>query len=258
MGTRFQERTLEELTIEDESSFRHVALYGALKSELHRARHVFRSMPADTPRWDRALFLNLTFWGANPAGGDVLVDEVIPADVIAHAAWHHLAAKAFPSGVEAPSRDALFFGEAIASAFDVYLVGRLMGHARASTFLETQVPAMRDAAAGAGLSDDEFGTLLERIVDDPERAFEELRQLLFDAACTLADCVDAEGALSALASFDERPFGSLLHHYELSNWVLYARAYASAARDERVRDVDRALREANVSLEWLEENWIGR
>jgi len=30
---------------------------------------------------DRALFLNLTFWGASE-GGDVLVDAHVPADVV--------------------------------------------------------------------------------------------------------------------------------------------------------------------------------
>ena len=42
---------------------------------------------------DRALLINLTFWTAD-AGGDVLVDEHVEADVVAHAAWHHVVARA--------------------------------------------------------------------------------------------------------------------------------------------------------------------
>ncbi len=127
----FEKRSVDALTIEDERSFRHVAIYGDLKEILVRAKYPFRILPeALAGRADRALLLNLTFWGAD-AGGDVLESDTLPADVVAHAAWHHLAAKALPAqAAAAPSVDALFLGEAIASAFDVYLVGRLLGHSK--------------------------------------------------------------------------------------------------------------------------------
>jgi hypothetical protein len=259
MTTGFTTRTLDALTIEDERSFRHVELYGDLKAVLLRDRYTFRVLPeAVAGRWDRALFLNLTFWGANE-GGDVLVDDEIPADVVAHAAWHHLAAKALSDAPKTPlGSDALFFGEAIASAFDVYLVGRLLGHSPDSSFLGTQVPAMADSASAAGLSEDDFDALLQSIADDPDRAFEDLRSLLFDATTSLAACADANAALVAMERFSGHRFEPLLHHYELSNWILYARAYARGgiSVDERVRSVDRELRAANASLDWLSANWV--
>jgi len=252
-------RTIDELKIEDEKSFRHVALYASLKDVLRRARYSFRLLPeASAGRWDRALFLNLTFWGAN-AGGDVLVDDVLPADVVAHAAWHHLASRELAASPGAElSADALFLGEAIASAFDVYLIGRLLGHAPQSSFLGSQVAAMADSTSGAGLSEDDFEALLEGISADPDRAFEDLRQLLFDATTTLAACSGADEALTALERFDAHRFGPLLHHYELSNWVLYTHAYAKGRHqpDERVRSVDRELRQADVSLDWLTSRWV--
>ena len=70
----------------------------------------------------------------------------------------------------AQSAEALFLGEAIASAFDVYLVGRLLGHAPDSSFLETQVPAMAEAAQAAGLPDEELEAMLDGIAADPECA----------------------------------------------------------------------------------------
>ncbi len=258
---RFREVTLDAMTIDDAESFRHVGLYADLEEILRRDRYSFRILPrsaskAKTPRWDRALLLNLTFWGAR--GGDVMVDEHIAADVVAHAAWHHLASRALsPSAKSAPSADALFLGEAIASAFDVYLVGRLLGHAPRSSFLATQVPAMADAASAAGLSADGFDALLAAIARDPDRAFEDLRALLFDASTTLVRCRGADDALDALAGFDRHPFAPLLHHYELSSWVLYARAYASTTtKDPRVRAVDRALRKAPVAIDWLANEWV--
>jgi hypothetical protein len=252
-------RTLGELTIDDEPSFRHVALYGDLKTLLEKDGYRFRVLSGEASgRWDRALFLNLTFWGAD-AGGDVLHEEHIPADVVAHAAWHHLSARALATTGAAPlSAEALFFGEAIASAFDLYLVGRLLGHSPRSTFLETQVPALADAAAAAGLADEAFDHLLQSVAADPERAFEDLRELLFDAAVTLLHAADLEAALPLLAGFDEHRFGALLQHYELSNWILYARAYASSALapDAAVRALDGQLRAAADPVELLETLWV--
>lgn len=249
-----EERTLDELTIDDERSFRHVALYAELKHVLVQSRYTFRVLPDSArQRWDRALFLNLTFWANGE--GDVLVDEQLPADVVMHVAWHHLASKALAGR---HSADALFLGESIASAFDLYLVGRLLGHAPESTFLETQVPAMADSAHEAGLSDRAFQELLQSVTLDPEKAFEDLRELLFDATSALVACRDVLEASDTLARFDTHRFGPLLHHYELSNWVLYARAYAKDALspDPAVRAVDRALREADVALDWLSSTWL--
>ena len=254
------QHTIDALTIEDEASFRHVGLYGELKNVLRTAKYRFRVLPkAMAGRWDRALFLNLTFWGAND-GGDVLVEDVIPADVVAHVAWHHLAARALTQQPGAPLSSAdLFLGEAIASAFDVYLVGRLLGHSPDSSFLASQVPAMADSASEAHLSEDAFDQLLHGIANDPERAFEDLRQLLFDATTALAACTAADDALATLSRFDAHRFAPLLHHYELSNWVLYSRAYAkndSPTSGERAREIDRALRAAPVALDWLTKSWI--
>ena len=249
------ERGLKELIVEDERSFRHVGLYRDLKDVLGDYR--FRVLPEELRgRWDRALLLNLTFWGANE-GGDVLVSEEIPADVVAHVAWHHLAANALAPNGGAMSADALFLGESIASAFDLYLVGRLLGFSPNSTFLASQVEAIADSAAGAGMSDTDFNAMLEGVAADPERAFEDLRELLFDATSALVAAKSATDALVVLSTFDAHRFGALLHHYELSNWVLYARAYASTlAPDPVVRAIDTSLRAAPVALDWLSAKWL--
>jgi hypothetical protein len=257
-GTRFVVRTLDALTIDDEDSFRHVGLYADLKAVLVRDGYRFRVLPEPSAgRWDRAVALNLTFWGTDD-GGDILVDDHVPADVVAHVAWHHLAARALPPGPgERPGADALFLGEAIASAFDVYLVGRLLGHSPQSSFLETQIAAMADTAAEAGVSDDEFEALLAGIAEDPDGAFDELRTLLFDVSRALHGCAGAEDALGVFAGFDSHRFGALLHRYELSNWVLYTRAYATRriGGDTRVETVDHALRKGG-GLEWLTQAWV--
>jgi hypothetical protein len=254
---QFRRVTLDELHIEDEASFRHVGLYAELKQALRRDGYRFRVAAGAQVPWGRALFLNLTFW--NPADqGDVLTEAAIPADVVAHVAWHHLAGRAL--GAAAASADALFLAEAVASAFDLFLVGRLLGHAPDAQFLETQVPAMAEVAEAAGLSEAGFEALLETVAADPDRAFEDLRALLFDAATALVAAPDVDAAAAVLARFDGHRFGPLLHHYELSNWILYARAHAGAALapEPAVRALDSALRAAPTALDLLEQQWLAQ
>jgi hypothetical protein len=116
---------------------------------------------------------------------------------------------------------------------------------------------MASCAEEAGLAGPDFSALLEEVVRQPERAFEDLRALLFDAATTLLACPGAAQAQAVLEGFAERRFAPLLHHYQLSNWILYARAYASPiVADGVAAEVDRTLREAPVSLDWLDRNFV--
>lgn len=253
-------KTLSDLEIDDERSFSHVGLYADLKAIALAAELPFLvATPGSADAtWNRALLYNLTFWNAaEPA--DVLSEARLPADVVMHVAWHHLARVHLLAREDAagrPPAEALFLGEAIASAFDLYLVGRLLGRAPGSDFLETQVSAMAEVAEAAGASEADFERMLEQAAEEPERAFEALRSLLFDATRALFTSEGPADASVALAALEGRPFAPLLHHYELSNWVLYARAYAAGGEDGRAREVDRALREAGASLDWLEAKWV--
>jgi hypothetical protein len=117
---------------------------------------------------------------------------------------------------------------------------------------------MAEVAEAAGLDEEGFEALIEGIAADPDRAFEDLRALLFDVATALVGCPGPDAAAAVLERFDEHRFGALLHHYELSNWVLYARAYAPGALgpDPAVRAIDAALRAAPVALDWLQKEWL--
>jgi hypothetical protein len=252
-ASRCVTRTLDQLTVEDERSFRHVGLYGDLARIVAQAGYRFRVLPKGRgARVQRALLLNLTFWDGQ--GGDVLVSDRVAADVVTHVAWHHLGAEAL--GAAAATSIGLSLNEAIASAFDAYLVGRLLGVAPRSSFLETQVPAMAEAAFDAGLSATRFDALLRRIAKSPEQAFEDLRALLFDATVALLDCHGVDDATARLARFDAHPYAALLHHYELSNWVLFARAYGKKGSAKKVLALDARLRAAKVSLDVLAREWL--
>jgi hypothetical protein len=258
--------TLDELIIDDERSLGGVALYQRLKAALRRSGHRFQIPGAgEQASWDRVLFLNLTYWSGGEQGADVLCDEHIPADVVAHVAWHALAGRelqrASGSSAAPPTAEALFFSEAIASGFDLYLVGRLLESQPESDFITTQLPPMSECAQEAGLSEEAFAALMTGVAGDPERAFEDLRALLWDAATALHACDGAAAAQAVLEGLASRRFAPLLHHYQLSNWILYGRAYAARGTadvevDLGVRALDATLRRAPVSLDWLAEHWI--
>jgi hypothetical protein len=254
--------SLDELTIDDERSVAHVALYGRLKQALRRSGHRFQiPAPGTKVSWDRALFLNLTYWGGED-GADVLCEDHIPADVVTHVAWHCVVSRQLSRMAAVPSvpstAEALFFSESIASAFDLYLVGRLLTNAPDADFIATQVPIMSECAHEAGLSEAVFATLMEDVSREPERAFEDMRALLLDVATALLPCRGAVEAQAALERFGGHRFEGLLHHYQLSNWILYARAYSArlVGRDPAVAEADAALRRAPISLAWLDEHWI--
>ena len=250
----FERVGLGELRIDDERALRHVPLYAPLKQRLLDDGHRFRV--ARTSDWNRALLLNLGFWSPrDPA--DVLTGRRIPADVVAHVAWHHVAARAL--GEAASSADGLLFAESVASAFDLYLVGKLLDKAPRSTFLATQVPAMADVAESAGLGRRAFARLLGDIARDPDAAFAELRALLFHAGARLVRVKNTDAAARVLEGFAAHRFHALLHHYNLASWVLYCRAHASPIAPRvlpAIARVDRALGRAPIALEWLARQWL--
>jgi hypothetical protein len=248
MAHKLSNKTLEQLTIVDERSFNKLPIYRDLKEILLVADYRFRVLPK--PNWDRALLLNLTFWSATGTG-DVLPEARLPADVVTHVAWHYLAHQALSS----ESAYAMLLGESIASAFDLFLVGSLLRTPTPSTFLSTQVPALAEAAKNAGLSARGFESLLSDIAGDPAAAFADLRSLLMDASWALYESNDVEAAMLRLDALDRHRFAPLLHHYELSTWVLDARARAKGRPNKAVIAADRALRDP-LALDWLVRHWV--
>jgi hypothetical protein len=256
--------TLDQLTIDDEASFKGVAIYQRLKEVLRKSEHRFKvAGVGENASWDRVLFLNLTFWNSAD-DASVLCDDHIAPDEIAHTALHHVVGGqlARVSAPGAPSPAALLFSEAIASAIDLYFVGRLLRIAPDSEFITSQVPIMAEAAEQAGLDEGGFSRLLEGITKAPERAFEDMRALLVDAGTALLACADAEAAHAALERFAGHPYAPLIHHFQLSNWILYTRAYARGAtrdpggNDDAVHAFDRELRASADSLAWIESRWL--
>lgn len=232
-----------------------VPLYARLKDALiddgYRFRVQREGLPID---WHRALFLNLSFWSAGD-NADVVVDERLPADVVAHVAWHHLARRSL--GKSGATVDGMLLGESIASAFDAYLIGRLLTDAPKSEFVETQVEAMAEVS---GLAEKQFAKLLEGLALDPVASFGQLRTLLFELSTSLVRATGLEDAAARLAAHAQHPLFPLVHHYNLSNWILHSRVYGpriKARIDPGVAGVHRELAAADSALDWLARQWLG-
>lgn len=250
----FRRVTLDRLGISDEKSVGAVEPYARLKRALLDDGASYLVLPeGPLARWDHALLLNLTYWRPDQQD-DVLPEPSVPADVVAHRAWHHVAHRALGEAGDTP--EGLLFAESIASAFDVFLVGQLLTLAPEAEMLQTQVPAMSDAMAEAGLDADASEELIQRIARGPEVAFELLRELLYDVGTALREAQDVESGLQALADHQDHPFSPLLHHYELSNWTLYARAFAHDGDARTVASLDAELRSVPDPLAHLIERWL--
>jgi hypothetical protein len=104
---------VQDLDVLDASSFEHVGVFRNLRRWLERSDHTFLVPRGQPISFARALVLNLAFF--DPAAPrDVLPERALPADVLAHVAWHGLAAEHLW-----PTVAGRLLGEAIASAFDI-------------------------------------------------------------------------------------------------------------------------------------------
>ncbi|MEM1032896.1 MAG: hypothetical protein AAGN82_21300 [Myxococcota bacterium] len=213
-----------DIEVIDVERYRHVAEAARLLAAARALDLRFAMVEAGGPGEDEARLINLAFW--HPDGvAEVLDEPYLTLDQVAHNVWHVAAARAL--GEEATRVEGLLLAEAVASAFDVYLIGRLLGHEPEAPLLETQVPAMSDAAGAAGRSDAEVAAMFEGFAAAPEESFGQLTQLLFATGRALVDAPDPDAAAEVLRHSRTQPLGCLLHHYELPTWVLFARAYGT-------------------------------
>jgi hypothetical protein len=251
-----QRHLLSDLNIDDERAVSRVLLYPMLKQVLIDDEVTFRVLPASgkgaAAAWQQALLLNLVHW--SDGGGDVLVSPRIPADVVCHVAWHHLASRALAPKQQRQTARAMFLAESVASAFDVYLVGQLL---QQGVVLPAGLAAHVDEMTIAWGNQRTATRALNAMANDPGAAFSSLQQLLYGVSVALFEAHSADAAHDALQSWSSHPWSSLLHHYALSTWVLYARAHGGkdAAMDRRVVAVDQQLQQPN-RLEWLSSQWL--
>jgi len=247
---------LSALAIEDESDFEGMPLYPRLARALLDADVHYRVAAAGSAlsSWGHVALLNHGFWTPEDSD-DVLEGRVLTADVVAHRAWHHLAAEALGDAARSP--EGLMLGESIASAFDAFMLGDLLTRRPQAAMLESQLPVMMDAMADAGLADTEAETVFAGFAEAPRRSFADLRSLLYGTGVALWKSDDVDGAARVLESASRHALAPVLHHYRLATWVLYARAYASTDVDSAPAiELAAELHASDDPLELLVSRWL--
>ena len=129
---------VSERTVEDEEAFGRLPFYRALRAWMDEADPVFLITNEGGDQPESARLLNLAFWEPR-SFMEVLTEPVVTADQLAHNALHHRGYEAL--GDAARCLEGLLLVESIASAMDVYWLGKLLAEAPYAEFLETQVPA---------------------------------------------------------------------------------------------------------------------
>lgn len=182
-----------------------------------------------------ARLLNLLQWNAHEALEYVDGDGPF-ADQVVHYALHMLLDRRY--GSDHPQ--AMLFAEAVASAADFYLLGKLISAGVDCDFVADSLDSFGSYYAQYG-DEDFLETLLQRCSFHPWRTMGEVARYLFDSVVPLITIEDPAKAGTFLLGLQDDPLYPLLHHYHITNWVLTLRNRFPGAQD-RAFDAAAAFR----------------
>ena len=165
-----------------------------------------------------------------------------------------------PTEPPPPSAAALFLAESIASAFDLYLVGRLVPTAaRVRVRHDAGSPRWRNVPATPGCPSRSSRRCSRRSCAEPERAFEDLRGAAVrrgDRAAGVPRRRPGPGGPRGLRrSPASRRCCTIIGSRTGSSMRARMRPCPFGS-DAVASEVDRALREAPVSLDWLDSHFV--
>jgi len=238
---------IEAIEIDDRDAYGKVALDGLLEAAsatLDRAgvRVVVTERGRGTAR-----LANLLCWQVQ-ANLELADDAVLSGDQIIHFALHHLADQQM--GHEDPR--ALLFAETLASSADILLLGSLASLEPEPDFVVETMESFAyyyDLYAG---SEEVLARVLTRIVDDPFAMMRAVCLFLYAAAEPLLSASDLATTLSHLDRLVEDDLYPLVHHYNMTNWILAIRA-ARLPEQEAGFDPAQAFSETGVVVrQWCE------
>ncbi len=233
-----------ELVIEDEADYRAAGLGRLLALScgfLERAGVRFGVMPEGR---GTARLASLLSWQV--AERLELLDEAcVASDQLVHFALHQMVDRRL--GHDDPY--AVLLAETIASASDLYLLGKLAATDREPAFL---VDTMESFSAWFELyagDPDDLERLLASTVADPYAAMRSLCRYLLAATAPLLYPRDERSVTDTLTKAARDRAYPLLHHYNTTNWVLSIRArYPRPAAPAEAVDLLAALPESEEGL----------
>ena len=207
------ELTLVEMEIYEADAFREadIVLLDYAKKILHG--HRFLCFPESK---GIARLINLVHWDVD-ARREYVDGTGIHADQVIHLAVHHVLSHL--SGSDTPH--AMLFAECLASATDLYLVGKLarVGH---------ETDFVRDTLESFGMYYDMYAgdenameTLITSLVDAPFQAMVRAADYLYRFGGRL---LNPTVEYVPLRDMESHYYYPLTHHYNMANWMLTIRA----------------------------------
>lgn len=165
-----------------------------------------------------ARLVNLLFWRAGERR-EYVDGSALYADQVIHLALHQLVdtlvSRSHPRGS--------LFAECLASASDVYLLGKLMGGGEETDFLRDTLASFGTYYEMYAHGEGDLERIIRQLRDDPFAAMTGLASFLEFFCLTLLESDTGEEARQKLLPLTTHRFYPLVHHYHTANWVLSLR-----------------------------------
>ncbi len=162
--------------------------------------------------------MNLLYWRAE-AKREYVDGESVYADQVVHFALHQLVA----TRVSANHPRVDLFAECLASAADVYLMGKLIQAGIESEFMQETLTSFGAYYEMYAQDERHFQRLLEQTGETPFTSMLELIDYLERFCLVLLKPGEADAAQAELLPMTAHFFYPLVHHYHVANWVLTLR-----------------------------------
>lgn len=156
---------------------------------------------------------------------EYLDGDAVAADQVVHFALHHLWHRRI--GSDHPFD--LLFAECMASASDLYLLGKLSNGGEETDFLVDTLDSF-GSYYEIYSSESRLEKLVARILENPYQTMSAAVDYLFRLGVAL---LSPQINLEALARFQDDLLYPLAHHYNISNWILTIRNRFPGSPDAR-------------------------
>lgn len=205
--------TLQELEIFEQDAFKRADIK-LLDLSLHLLKdHRMAVIPHST---GLARLVNLLHWDASE-NLEYLDGEGVLADQIIHFAVHHVMNRFN----QCNTAKGMLFAECMASAADVYLVGKLSQAGEETDFLQDTLESFSTYYEMYAVDETHLELMLSTILEQPFKAMMDLANYLFQFGSAL---LGAQPDLEKLIQLQEHFSYPLVHHYNISNWILTIRS----------------------------------
>ena len=208
------EKRIEDLDIFEKDAFERAGLAILTVAEHILAQSNTRFILLPESR-GLARMVNLLQWQAGDHV-EYLDGEGVFSDQVVHMAIHQALDR--EQGSATPHH--MLFAEVLASASDMYLAGRLIQAGEETDFLADTLESLGSYYEMYAASPDQLTAFLQRLSDTPWETMVSLVDYLYTFCCPFLEKDRSIEHLSIPRSMEDHMFYPLVHHYNVTNWLL--------------------------------------